>query len=170
MDLIVRQMELEELHIIIDYFHSASPQDLGRMGVDPDRRPTPADWFQFFKTDRDRPIEKRESLQLIWLEDSQLIGFSTADTITYGEHAKMHLHVINPGNRQKGYGSIGVKLSAAYYIETLQLKRLYCEPNAFNTGPNRTLQKAGFKFQKTYETIPGRLNFHQAVTQWVLDA
>ena len=170
MDLIVRPMELVELRIIIDYFHSASAQDLNRMGVDPDRRPAPDEWFQFFKNDRDRPIQKRESLQLLWLKGGELVGFSTADTIAYSERAKMHLHVLSPDNRQKGLGTTGVKLSAAYYFQSLKLKRLYCEPNAFNTGPNRTLQKAGFRFQKTYETIPGRLNFHQPVTQWVLEA
>jgi hypothetical protein len=51
----------------------------------------------------------------------------------------------------------------------LKLKSLFCEPNAFNIGPNRTLQKAGFKYVKTHMTVPGPLNFHQAVTRWVLE-
>jgi hypothetical protein len=45
---------------------------------------------------------------------------------------------------------------------------VFCEPNAFNVGPNRTLQAAGFKYLRTYETIPGPLNPRQAVTRWVL--
>ena len=38
-----------------------------------------------------------------------------------------------------------------------------------NTAPNRTLQKAGFRYLKTHMTVPGPLNFHQAVTQWVTE-
>ncbi len=55
------------------------------------------------------------------------------------------------------------------YFERLKLKRLFCEPNAFNVAPNRTLQKAGFKYLKTHMTVPGPLNFHQAVTRWVIE-
>jgi hypothetical protein len=52
----------------------------------------------------------------------------------------------------------------------LELKCLFCEPNAFNVAPNRTLQRAGFKYVKTHETVPGPLNYHQRVTRWVLEA
>jgi hypothetical protein len=52
----------------------------------------------------------------------------------------------------------------------LELKCLFCEPNAFNVAPNRTLQRAGFKCVKTHETVPGPLNYHQRVTRWVLEA
>ena len=51
----------------------------------------------------------------------------------------------------------------------LKLKSLFCEPHAFNIGPNRTLQKAGFKYLKTHMTVPGPYNFHQAVNRWVLE-
>jgi hypothetical protein len=51
----------------------------------------------------------------------------------------------------------------------LKLKRLFCEPYAFNVAPNRTLQKTGFKYLKTYMTVPGPLNYHQAVTRWVVE-
>jgi hypothetical protein len=49
------------------------------------------------------------------------------------------------------------------------LKRLFCEPNASNVAPKRTLQSVGFRYVKTYMTVPGPLNYHQAVNRWVLD-
>lgn len=55
------------------------------------------------------------------------------------------------------------------YFERFKLKRLFCEPNAFNVAPNRAMQKAGFKYVKTHMTVPGPLNFHQAVTRWVME-
>ena len=51
----------------------------------------------------------------------------------------------------------------------LKIRKLLCEPYAFNDAPNRTLQRAGFRFVKTHETVPGPLNFHQAVTRWLLE-
>ena len=47
------------------------------------------------------------------------------------------------------------------YFDALRLRRLFCEPNAFNLAPNRTLQKAGFRYAKTHTTAPGALHYHQ---------
>jgi RimJ/RimL family protein N-acetyltransferase len=80
----------------------------------------------------------------------------------------MHLHVIDPELRQRGIGTECVRRSVRIYFELLRLTELFCEPNAFNTAPNRTLQQAGFKYVKTHMTVPGPLNFHQAVTRWVI--
>ncbi len=81
----------------------------------------------------------------------------------------MHLHVVEPNDRQQGFGTECVKQSVDLYFDRLRLKSLFCEPNAFNLGPNRTLQKAGFKYVKTHMTVPGPLNYHQAVTRWVIE-
>ena len=63
-----------------------------------------------------------------------------------------------------------MKLTIQTYFETLKLKRLFCEPDAFNVAPNRTLQKVGFKYLKTYRTVPSLINFHQAVNRWVYES
>ena len=115
------------------------------------------------------PIEHRNVLLVIWLSDDRPIGFSTADKIQLGEQASMHLHVTDPDRRRQGIGVECVRRSVDIYFERLKLKRLFCEPNAFNAPPNRTLQKAGFKYLKTHMTVPGPLNFHQAVTRWVIE-
>jgi RimJ/RimL family protein N-acetyltransferase len=106
---------------------------------------------------------------IIWLSDEQPIGFSTSDKIHYGEQANMHLHVTEAERRHQGIGVECVRRSVDIYFEKLKLKRLFCEPNAFSAAPNRTLQKAGFKYLKTHMTVPGPLNFHQAVTRWVIE-
>jgi RimJ/RimL family protein N-acetyltransferase len=81
----------------------------------------------------------------------------------------MHLHVLEPERRQKGNGVIFVRQTAKLYFEMLRIKRLFCEPYALNVAPNRTLQKAGFKYVKTHETVPGPMNFHQPVTRWMIE-
>jgi len=66
-------------------------------------------------------------------------------------------------------GTVCVRETVRLYFDSLDLRRLLCEPNAFNVAPNRTLQSAGFRYVKTYRTVPAPLNYHQAVTRWVFD-
>jgi RimJ/RimL family protein N-acetyltransferase len=169
MAITVRPMTLQETANIIAYFHSATPEHLETMGVDPSRLPAVPQWQRFYDLLFGQPLEQRTSFLVSWLDDDKFIGFSTADKIIFGQQANMHLHVTAPSLRQQGTGTDCVKQSVELYFQTLQLKQLFCEPHAFNVAPNRTLQKAGFKYVKTHMTVPGPLNFHQAVNRWVID-
>ena len=106
---------------------------------------------------------------MAWELDERIIGFSSTDQIVYGEQAFMHLHVIDAADRHAGLGTELVRLSAAAYFRALDLQRLYCQPNAFNVAPNRTLQRAGFRYVFTRQMQPSPINFPQPVTRWVLD-
>jgi RimJ/RimL family protein N-acetyltransferase len=162
-------MTLGEVDLVIDYFHSASVEHLEMLGVDPTRLLERGKWRQLYEYDYSQPIESRRSFAVIWALEGRPIGFSSVDKIRYGKEAYMHLHIVEPSFRRSGYGSACVQQSVDIYFDMLKLDRLYCEPNAFNVGPNRALQKAGFKYVKTHKTVPGPLNFHQAVTRWILD-
>jgi len=169
MTLTVREMTAAETDLIVEYFLGSTPEHLEMLGVDPTRFPPAASWRERLRREIALPIEQRSLVLVLWLSDDQPIGFSTSDKIVYGEQANMHLHVIDPERRQQGAGAECVRRSVDLYFEKLQLKRLFCEPHAFNVAPNRTLQKAGFKYLKTHMTVPGPLNFHQAVTRWVIE-
>jgi RimJ/RimL family protein N-acetyltransferase len=169
MTMAVREMTESEFEFVIEYFFRATPEFLETLGVDPTRLPTPDSWRERFRREQAKPTEQRTWLVVTWLKDSRPLGFSTSDKITYGEQANMHLHVVDPERRNQGYGAECVRRSADIYFERLKLKRLFCEPYAFNVAPNRTLQRAGFKYVKTYMTVPGPLNFRQAVTRWVME-
>lgn len=169
MSLVVREMAVAEAALIIDYFHGSTPEDLELLGVDPTRLPPPESWRKHYAKEYAAPVRDRSALLVIWELDTVPIGFSTADKIVYGEQAHMHLHVVDPQRRGSGIGSACVRETANLYFEKLALERLLCEPNAFNVAPNRTLQSAGFRYVKTYMTVPGPLNYHQAVTRWVLE-
>jgi RimJ/RimL family protein N-acetyltransferase len=169
MTLTVREMAGSEIDIIIEYFLGSTAEHLEILGVDPTRLPAPERLRERFAHERAQPIEQRAWVVVIWLLDDRPIGFSTSDKIAYGEQANMHLHVVDPERRNRGYGVECVRRSVDIYFERLKLKRLFCEPNAFNVAPNRTLQKAGFKYLKTHMTVPGPLNYHQAVTRWVIE-
>jgi RimJ/RimL family protein N-acetyltransferase len=165
----VREMTLPEAGLVIDYFHHSSPEHLEMLGVDPTRLPAPAAWHDYFQKQFALPLEQRSGYFVTWLHDGVPAGFSSCDKIVFGERANMHLHVTAPERRQQGLGTECVRRSVAFYFARLKLKRLFCEPNAFNVGPNRTLQRAGFNYVKTHWTVPGPLNFHQAVTRWVYE-
>jgi RimJ/RimL family protein N-acetyltransferase len=169
MDILVRAMSLDETDIVIDYFHSSTPEHLEMLGVDPTRLPSRGAWAERFRQLFQMPNEEKWGLYLTWLADGRVVGFSSCDKIVFGERANMHLHVTAPDRRQQGLGTPCVRQSVAIYFRELALKRLFCEPNAFNVGPNRTLQKAGFTYVKTHMTVPGPLNYHQAVTRWVIE-
>jgi RimJ/RimL family protein N-acetyltransferase len=169
MTLTVREMKASEVDLIIDYFQNASPEYLETLGVDPTRFPPSQAWRDRFHREGELPFDQRTVVPVIWLSGDRPVGFSTSDKIRYGEQANMHLHVTDPERRHQGVGAECVRRTVDFYFEQLKLKRLFCEPNAFNVAPNRTLQKAGFKYLKTHMTVPSPLNFHQAVTRWVIE-
>lgn len=163
-------MELHEVGIRIDYFHDASDDHLRSLGVDRRLLPSRAEWYQLYLTDYARPIHHRDNYSLLWELDGEVIGFSSTDQITFGEQAFMHLHIVDPSRRRAGMGTEFVRQSATVYFRTLKLQRLYCQPNAFNVAPNRTLQRAGFRYVYTKRLAPSPINFPQPVTRWVLAA
>jgi RimJ/RimL family protein N-acetyltransferase len=169
MTLKVREMMGSEIDLVIDYFQHSTPEYLETLGVDPTRLPPVDAWRDRLRRECGLPADQRAVVLVIWLSDEQPIGFSSSDKIRYGEQAHMHLHVTAPERRHQGIGAECVKRTVDIYFERLKLKRIFCEPNAFNVPPNRTLQKAGFKYLKTHMTVPGPLNFHQAVTRWVME-
>ena len=162
-------MALDEIDLIIDYFLGATPEFYERLGVDPTRLPSRESWRERYEREYEKPYTDRETLLVIWREDGEAVGFSTCDRIVYGDQARMHLHSPESERRRSGIGTEGVSGAADIYFDRLELKRLVSEPNAFNVAPNRTLQAAGFKYVKTHMTVPGRLNFHQAVNRWELE-
>ena len=169
MTLTVREMTAAETDLIVEYFLNSTPEHLEMLGVDPTRFPPAAGWRERLRRECALPADQRSSMLVIWLSDGQPIGFSTSDKIIHGEQANMHLHVTDPGRRSQGVGAECVRRSVDLYFDRLKLKRLFCEPHAFNVAPNRTLQKAGFNDLQTHMTVPGPLNFHQAVTRWVIE-
>jgi len=167
--LLVREMTIDEIDIRIDYFLSSSTEHLELMGVERTNLPSKENWLKTFQENIEVPIRERTRVDLIWMLNGSPIGMSSLDNIQYAQEAYMHLHIFDASKRLSGLGSNAVTLSTSFYFNELQLKHIYCQPNAFNTAPNRTLQKAGFKFVKTYMTIPGPMNNHQAVTLWKID-
>ncbi len=166
---IVRELELSEVGFRIDYFLEASNEYLQTLGVERARLPERDAWLAHYAQEFSLPIRARESYLLAWELDGQLVGFSSADPFVFGSEAFMHLHIGVADRRRSGLGVQFVRLSAERYFSALELERLYCQPNAFNVAPNRTLQKAGFRYVQTLMDQPHPMNSRQAMTRWVLE-
>lgn len=164
----VRQLAITDHQTIIDYFLQADEDFLQAMGVDPAKLPSKKQWLNTLNSDFYLQPEQKQFFYIIWLLNNQPVGHSNINKITFGEEAYMHLHLWRKDKRQKGMGTPFLKLTIPYFFDTFQLKKLYCEPSAFNLAPNKTLQTLGFDFIQSYDTIPGWVNFFQTVNRWCL--
>jgi RimJ/RimL family protein N-acetyltransferase len=162
-------MQLADFVVRVAYFHEATDEYLARLGVDRSRLPDPGEWRDRFAANLVLPLEQRSEYGVVWELDGVLVGFSTADQIQFGAEAHMHLHIVEAERRAGGLGTRFVRLTAAHYCDALQLAHLYCEPNAFNVAPNRTLQSAGFRYVRSRHCRPAAINVPQTTTVWVYE-
>lgn len=162
-------MRLDEVDVRIDYFHDASDDYLLKLGVDRALLPSKDAWRASYAEDFARPLAERDTYNLAWELDGRIVGFSSVDHIEFGEQAFMHLHIVEEPRRRGGLGTEFVRLSVDEYFRALELRRLFCQPNAYNVAPNRTLQRAGFTYVFTEEMQPSFINFVQPITRWALE-
>jgi len=69
----VQEMALDEVSIVIDYFHGATPEHLELLGVDPTRLPPPSVWRERYVQEYAKPIEQRGTLLVIWKSGDQRV-------------------------------------------------------------------------------------------------
>jgi [ribosomal protein S5]-alanine N-acetyltransferase len=116
-----------------------------------------------------KPLAERQSFYVCWHLDGAPVGHSNVNRLQYGHQAFVHLHLWQAVRRREGLGLMLFRMSIEQYVSRLRLQFIFCEPYAANPAPNRVLQKAGFRFVRTYRTTPGPLNFEQDVNRWELD-
>ena len=168
MSIAVREMTKGDVNLVIDYFLNAAPAYLQALGVDIYKLPARDEWNKIILHEFDLPVEQKKLYYVIWQKDNNPIGHSHINDIVFAKEAFMHLHLWNSSNRNKGDGTLFVKESLNYYFQKFNLQKIFCQPYALNPAPNHTLKNIGFEFVKTYETIPGWLNFKQPVNLWQL--
>ncbi len=167
-NLSVREIQEVDVPLIIDYWHNADDDFLINLGVEINKIPSRKEWENMLLEQIAKSYTNKKSYCIIWQVDEKAVGHSNVNKIVYGKEAYMHLHLWKNEFRKMGLGTQLVKMTLPFFFENLHLKKLYCEPYALNPAPNKTLEKAGFKFIKEYVTIPGFLNFEQKVNLWEL--
>ena len=168
MELTIREFNLNDIANIVDYFLDADSDYLKGMGADKTKLPERSVWIKNLIAEYHKPITEKTYYYIIWLVDNLPVGHSNVNNISFGASSTMHLHLWNTKQRKQGLGLHFLKLTIPQYFQQLQLKQLICEPYSKNIAPNKTLQKIGFKFIQTYETIPGPISFKQKVNRYEL--
>ncbi len=162
----VREIEIKDIDLLLDYWYNSSNEHFLKMGADSCKLPLRKDFFNALVSQINLPYEEKKAYALIWEDKEKQIGHSNINDIVFRKEAYMHLHVWNTSNRRKGSGVDLVKKSLPFYFKNLQIETLFCQPYALNPAPNKTLEKVGFEFVKEYVTIPGSINFEQKVNLW----
>jgi RimJ/RimL family protein N-acetyltransferase len=168
MKLSVREFIASDIENIVDYFFNAEKDFLKEMGAEKNKLPKREKWIQNIQSELAKPYKEKGYYYIIWLLDNTPVGHSNVNHISFGESAKMHLHLWKGEKRKSGLGLKFLKMTIPLYFEKLELKKLICEPYSENIAPNKTLKKIGFNFIRTYETIPGMINFRQKVNRYEL--
>jgi RimJ/RimL family protein N-acetyltransferase len=163
----VRELQADDVSGFTNYWMTRTDEQLLKMGVDR-KKLQGVDLRRFVKDSLACPLyEKKTSYCVLWLVDGFPVGHSNINKINYGKEAYMHLHMWNAENRAKGFGKELVFKSLYYYFNNFKLEKVYCEPNAYNEAPNKTLPKVGFVFKEKLENvIPGFINFEQDINVW----
>lgn len=162
----VREIQTSDIASIRQYWQTSDEAYLRGMGADPAKLPDAETWATLLAEPITQPYEEKKSYCLIWQLDGRPVGHSNTNKIVFGREAYMHLHIWTPEVRRQGLGAAFVRLSLPWFFQRLQLEKLFCEPYALNPGPNKTLEKTGFTFVKTYTGTPGWINFEQEVNLW----
>ena len=167
--LTVRELEQKDVRMIADYWFTATPEYLNNMGVDTTKMPSREDFTAMLATQLTLPYNEKKGYAVIWEVNGKSIGHSNLNPVEYGDHGYMHLHIWQPEYRKSGYGTELIKLTLPYFFNNMHLQKIYCQPYALNGAPNKTLDKAGFKFVKEYITTPGSITFEQPVNLWEIE-
>lgn len=162
----VREIKIDDIPALCDYWLNADPEFLISMGVDLAKMPSREQLVAFLSEPIPLPYSEKNSYCIIWEENGIPVGHSNVNKIVFGVEAFMHLHLWNNSTRKKGLGMEFIKLTVPWFFRKLELKKLFCEPYALNPAPNKTLAKAGFKFIRSYTCVPGWINFEQEVNLW----
>lgn len=164
----VRELEVRDIDLMVNYFLQADLVFLKGMGVEPQKLPSLAEWHQLLQKDLKRPKVAKAFYYLIWEIDDEPVGHSNLNKIICGHEAYMHLHLWQSKHRRRGHGTALIEQSVDCYFTEFQLRTLWCEPYALNPAPNRALPKVGFDLIKTYEPEPGWINYPHPVNRWGL--
>ncbi len=166
----VRELQSWDIEYVLGYWFNAGKDFLKAMGVDPGKMPGKESYRKTLQDQLKLPYDQKTSYHLIWTMDDQPVGHCNTNPIFFADNAFMHLHLWKSQLRGKGVGTEFVSLSLPFFFENLKLKSLFSEPYALNAAPHITLERAGFKLEKEYITVPGFINFEQPVKQWHLTA
>ena len=165
----VRDLRLEDVELVDNYWSSLTPADLNRMYIDPAKLGTSVERQARFRKTVLTPVEEREAHPLIWEIDGTAVGTTIMRNVKGGESGEIHLHLFDPTHRQQGFGTRLLILSMQEYASRFGLKKIICEPASGNPAPNAVFRRMGVGPARVYKTTPSYLCFEHEVSRYEID-
>ena len=156
MTLTVREMTAAETDLIVEYFLNSTPEHLETLALEFPCGFHPLQAGASACAGRSRCLFSTEAW---YCRATSRSAFRPRTRLSMASRPTCTCMSSTRAQAPQGAGAECVWRSVDLYFEKLQLKRLFCEPHAFNVAPNRTLQKAGFKYLKTHMTVAGAAQF-----------
>jgi RimJ/RimL family protein N-acetyltransferase len=166
----VRELTPADVPLLKAYWMNLTASDIDRLSLDPAKIPSRLAQIERYLQATGTPYRTRTSDLLIWELNGAAIGMSSLRNIRFGEYGEIHLHVVEPACRRRGYGHRFFVKSLEEYFRRFELNLIVCEPSSRNPGPNRLLQKLGFTVTRTYRTIPSDVNREHDVNHYEITA
>jgi RimJ/RimL family protein N-acetyltransferase len=153
MDILLREYTEQDIIIQDRYFDTATDEYLYNLGVDPSkiRNQPPTDVERIRKL-LATPIKERTAQNYVVERQGTVIGIAVIKKIKYGEHADLHAHIFDIGDRHRGIATRVFFEVLKKAFEVFELKILVCEPTSTNLPPNAFLQKMGVPMIRSYPT------------------
>jgi ribosomal-protein-alanine N-acetyltransferase len=165
----VREVEKDDIQHIVGYWNNSTTEDLLAMGIDVNNIGPLKNLGDRLEQQLELSYEEKAAFVLVAMMDGKLVGHCYVNNLIFGKEAFIHLHIWQTTTHKKGMGSEMVRQSIPHFFEKLKLQTLFCEPSAKNPGPNKTLERIGFKFIKKHLTIPAGWTFQLEVNRWEMN-
>lgn len=167
--LTIRDLQEADISLIDSYWQSLNEDDLKRMCVDSQKRPSSVEFRARLTGLLSVAPTDRVADPLIWEVDGTAIGFANLNAFKRPEQADVHLHMFAKNFRGKGLGRRLFIMSLERYFKRHRLAKIICQPAAANPYPNAMMKALGVAPVKTYRTIPSGLCYEHEVNRYEFD-
>ena len=100
-DLSVREIQVNDIDQITDYWLKSDKDFLQTLGVDLTKLPNREDLKRMILSEIEMPYYSKKSYAIIWELNGVSCGHCNVNDIEFGKQASMHLHMWQSENRKK---------------------------------------------------------------------
>src|SRR5689334_9026818 len=105
----IRPLQHSDIPLFLRYWFESDESFLTGMGLDVSKLPSKEQFASMLDKLLSTPVAERISYAVVWMKDGEPIGHANTNPTTFGEEAKMHLHIWDAAGRKQGMGTALVK-------------------------------------------------------------
>jgi RimJ/RimL family protein N-acetyltransferase len=143
----VRDLSVEDVPSIVNYWFHSPPGFIEGMGVDLAKLPSEAEMLKSLiqKCQDNALLPDSKINAVVILKDGEPVGFHTLFPIAEGDHGIFHAHIWNPEMRGQGIALNSYLLAAKVFMKRFNLNRILYKTPLQNVGSIRVKEKLGIR-------------------------